>query len=272
VRTEDDLNQVLADLAAGRSFRKVLEPFAVNDAIAEGDGVAGWYNYAEAERRFRIPRRVFFAAELKHTLPPVRLPKGWQIYSFVDEREGELLAYYEQVRRIVHERQWDAINQQELELLKHKYAVDFNSEALDRLFVVVKAKPIRTAALSDRDGKIKLYTYDGGEMDLTTALKNLRQQGLSGPLPAQQVAAEVFEELLLRPLLFEREAIERGWAQEDDFLAWRQEMHNKIVLNALMDRKIEAGVKVSEMEAQEYYQENKSKFYTPDRVTIRELT
>ncbi|MBT6211545.1 MAG: hypothetical protein HOI35_16195, partial [Woeseia sp.] len=125
VRTEDDLNQVLADLAAGRSFKEVLEPFAVNDAIAEGDGVVGWYNYAEAERRFRIPRRAFFAAELKRTLPPVRLPKGWQIYSFLDEREGELQAYYEQVRRIVYERQWDAINQQELELLKHKYAVEF---------------------------------------------------------------------------------------------------------------------------------------------------
>ena len=272
VRTEDDLNQVLADLVAGRSFREVLEPFAVNDAIAEGDGVVGWYNYAEAERRFRIPRRAFFAAELKNTLSPVRLPKGWQVYSFVDEREGELQAYYEQVKRIVYERQWDAINQQELELLKHKYSAEFNPEAVKRLFEVTGPKPIRTADLSDRDGKIKLYTYDGGEMDLTTALKNLRQQGLSGPLPAQQVAAEVFEELLLRPLLFEREAIERGWAQEDAFLAWRQEMHNKIVLNALMDRKIEAGVNVSEMEAQEYYQENKSKFYTPDRVTIRELT
>jgi parvulin-like peptidyl-prolyl isomerase len=271
VRTEDDLNQVLADLAAGRSFREVLEPFAVNDAIAEGDGVVGWFNYAEAERRFRIPRRAFFAAELKRTLPPVRLPKGWQIYSFLDEREGELQAYYEQVRRIVYERQWDAINQQELELLKHKYAVEFNPEALQQLFAVIGAKPIRTAALSDGDGKIKLYTYVGGEMDLIMALNNLRQQGLSGPLPAQQVAADVFEELLLRPLLFEREASERGWAQEEEFLAWKQEMHNKIVLNALMDRNLDTGVNVSEVEAREYYQANKSKFYTPDRVTIREL-
>ena len=272
VRTEDDLNRVLADLAEGRTFIEVLEPFAVNDAIAEGDGVVGWFNYAEAERRFRVPRRAFFAAELEHTQSPVRLPKGWQIYSFVDAREGELQAYYEQVRRIVYERQWDAINQQELELLKHKYAVDFNSGALQRLFEVFGSKPIRTVALSEGDGKIKLYSFDGGEMDLATALKNLRQQGLSGPLPAQQNATDIFEELLLRPLLFEREASERGWAQEEEFLSWKQEMHDKIVLNALMDRNIEAGVKVSEGEAHEYYQANKSKFYTPDRVVIRELT
>ena len=41
VRTEDDLNLVVTDLAAGRSFVEVLEPFATNDAIAEGDGVVG---------------------------------------------------------------------------------------------------------------------------------------------------------------------------------------------------------------------------------------
>ena len=272
VRTEDDLNLVVTDLAAGRSFVEVLEPFATNDAIAEGDGVVGWYNYAEAERRYRIPRRVFFSAELENILEPVRLPKGWQIYSFLDEREGEIGAYYEQVRRIVYERQWDAINQQELELLKHKYTVQFHSEALQQLFAMVGAKPIRTVALSDRDGKVELYTYEGGEMDLTMALKNLREQGLAGPLPAQEAAGEVFEELLLRPLLFEREAIDRGWAQEEEFVDWKQTIHNKIVLNALVDLKVEAGGDVSEAEAHEYYEENKSKFRTPDRVVIRELT
>ena len=77
---------MLAGLAEGRPFTALLEPFAPNDAIAEGDGVVGWFNYADAERRFLIPRRIFFALDVDQVSEPVRLPRGWQIFRFLDER------------------------------------------------------------------------------------------------------------------------------------------------------------------------------------------
>ncbi|HIG52720.1 MAG TPA: hypothetical protein EYG11_22115 [Candidatus Latescibacteria bacterium] len=104
----------MAELAEGRPFAELLEPFAPNDAIAEGDGVVGWFNYADAERRFLIPRRVFFALALDQVAEPVRLPRGWQIFRFLDERTPDLQDYYQEVRRLVQQRQWQAGNREDI--------------------------------------------------------------------------------------------------------------------------------------------------------------
>ena len=133
VRTPEDRDRVLAGLAEGRPFAAVLEPFAPNDAIAEGDGVVGWFNYADAERRFLIPRRIFFALDVDQVSEPVRLPRGWQIFRFLDERTPDLQDYYQEGRRLVQERQWQAANREDLELLKNKHAVKFHPQELTRL-------------------------------------------------------------------------------------------------------------------------------------------
>jgi hypothetical protein len=206
VRTAEDRDRVLAGLAEGRPFAELLEPFAPNDAIAEGDGVVGWFNYADAERRFLIPRRVFFSLALDQVSEPVRLPRGWQIFRFLDERTPELQDYYQKVLRLVQQRQWQAGNREELELLKNEHAVKFHPQALTRLLDRMRGSTIRAVSLSPEEGKEALYSFAGGAMDLNEAVENLRSQGLSGSPPDQTAARSLFEELLLRPMLFERAA------------------------------------------------------------------
>ena len=183
VRTEEDMRQVLAGFDQGRDFSEIVAPFAVNDAIAEGDGIVGWFNYAESERRFRIPRRVFFSAQLHDFPDPIRLTRGWQIYSFVDERQGDLEGYFEEVRRVVYEREWDSANSRELELLKHKHSVEFHIDTLQKLFDLFGNRPLRSSELSIQDADLSLYTYGGDEMTLGTVMSSLHAQGMSGPLP-----------------------------------------------------------------------------------------
>jgi len=271
VRTEEDMRQVLAGFDQGRDFYEIVAPVGVNDAIAEGDGIVGWFNYAESERRFRIPRRVFFSAQLHDFPDPIRLTRGWQIYSFVDERQGDLEGYFEEVRRVVYEREWDSANSRELELLKHKHSVEFHIDTLQKLFDLFGNRPLRSSELSIQDAALSLYTYGGDEMTLGTVMSSLHAQGMSGPLPEYDRAAKIFEDLLLRPALFALEATDRGWAAEPEFLAWHEKMHRKTLITNLFDRRVKAKVNVSDEEVKEYYARNKARFRTLPTVTIREL-
>ncbi len=272
VRTPEDRDRVLAGLAEGRPFAALLEPFAPNDAIAEGDGVVGWFNYADAERRFLIPRRIFFALDVDQVSEPVRLPRGWQIFRFLDERTPDLQDYYQEVRRLVQQRQWQAANREELELLKNKHAVKFHPQALTRLLDRMRGSTIQAVSLSPEEGQEALYSFADGAMDLNEVVANLRSQGLSGPPPDRTAARRLFAELLLRPMLFERAAKERGWDQEEEFSTWYQQQRKKVVLNSLMDGEAKAQVRLGVEEVEEYYTANKDRFRTLPQVKIRELS
>ena len=266
VRTPQDRDRVLAGLAAGRPFAELLAPFAANDAIAEGDGVVGWFTYAEAERRFHIPRRVFFSLALDQVAEAVRLPRGWQIFRFVDERTPELEDYYTEVQRLVQQRQWQAANREELELLKSKYAVEVHPQVLQQLLDRLRDSTIEAG------GQEPLYSFAGGALDVDAAVASLRAQGLSGPPPDAVAAGEIFEGLLLKPLLFERVARERGWDQEQEFTVWYGQQREKLVLNTLMNGEARAQVQLADGEVEAYYAANIERFYTLPQVEIRELS
>ena len=271
VRSDEDMRRVLEGLENGRPFAELVAPFAVNDAIAEGDGVVGWFNHAESERRFRIPRRLFFSVQSREFPEPIRLSRGWQIYTFVDEREGELAEYYEEVRRVVYEREWDAANRRELELIKHKHGAELHTNALRKLYDHLNGRPLRVADLSSEDAALSLYTYGSEAMTLDNVVRNLQATGVSGPLPQYERAVEVFEKLLLRPALFAREAAEEGWEEEPEFVAWFGKMRKKALLTSLMERRVKSKIHVSEEEVKDYYKHNSSQFKTLPSVTIREL-
>jgi peptidyl-prolyl cis-trans isomerase C len=272
VRSAKDRDRVLAELAAGQAFTELLEPFAPNDAIAEGDGVVGWFNYADAERRFRIPQRIFFSLALDQVAEPVQLPRGWQIFRFLDERTPELQDYYPEVRRLVQQRKWQAGNREELELLKNKHAVKFHPQALTQLLDNMRGSTIRAVSLSPEQGKEALYTFADGTMDLNEAVGNLLAQGLSGAPPESTVARALFEDLLLKPMLFERAAKERGWDQDEEFTVWYQQQRKKVILNSLMNGEAKAKVRLNDGEVEEYYAANRDRFRTSAQVKIREVS
>lgn len=270
VRTAADRDRVLAELAKGRPFAELVDEFAPNDAIAEGDGVVGWFNGSEAERRFLIPRRVFFTLDLDNVAPPVRLSRGWQIYRFLDERTPELAAYQQEVFRLVRDRKWQAGNREEFEQLKHQYAVQMHGEALGVLIDVLRKRQADQRN-SSVDAQV-LFSLNDGQMTVGEAVGYLQAQGASGPPPDSVFALRLFEDLLLRPLLFERVARERGWDREDAFVGWRKQEKNKMILTELMARETAASKSFSEDSVRVFYDANKERFIIPREVRIRELS
>lgn len=266
VRTPEDRDRVLAELAAGRSFAESLDPFVVNDAIAEGDGVVGWFNGSEAERRFLIPRRVFFTLPLNEVAEPVRLSRGWQIYRFLEERTPELADYYQEVYRLVRDRKWKAANQEELEQLKHKYGVQLHQGALEGLLDRMRNR----SAGADGEDEV-LYSMADGVLNIGQATAILRSQGLAGPPPDPTEAARLFDDMLLRPLLFERAARAKGWHEESEFEAWYEREEKKRILMALMASETTAKVQIADGEVEAFYAAEKGRFRTPLKVIIREL-
>lgn len=270
VRTPEDRDRVLAGLSEGRSFAEVLTPFAPNDAIAEGDGVVGWFNYADAERRFQIPRRVFFSLAEGQMAEPVHLPRGWQVFRFLNERKPELADYQQEVQRLVQQRQWKARNAEELELLKSQFAAQTHPQALELFVGRLRESTIHAATFSAAEGQTALYSFAGGAMDLNTAVAMLRAQGLSGP-PPPSAAGALFEDLLFKPLLFELAAREKGWDQEAEFIIWYEQQRKKVLLNTLMAAETKAKIQVNDAEVEAFYEGNKERFRTMKRVDIREL-
>lgn len=270
VRSEADRDRVLSELAAGRSFAELVDEFAPNDAIAEGDGVVGWFNGSEAERRFLIPRRVFFTVGLDEVAPPVRLSRGWQIYRFLDERTPELATYQQEVYRLVRDRKWQAGNREEFEQLKHRYGVEVRAEAMGALIDALRKRRADKLDVAT-DGQV-LFSLSEGQMTVGEGIDYLKAQGASGPPPDSVFAQRLFEDLLLRPLLFERVAQERGWNREDEFVGWHQQEKNKLILTALMARETVASQAFDEGEVHAFYEANKSRFVIPREVRIRELS
>ncbi len=267
VRTAEERDRVLAALADGEAFASVLDPFATNDAIAEGDGVVGWFNGAEAERRFQIPQRAFFSLEQNSIAAPVRLSRGWQIYRFIDERTAELDSYYQEVRRRVRDRKWKAETRQEIERLKREYQVQVSEDGVARLQEFMSTRTTRKAEAPQVD----LYTFKQGGLDVPSAVNYLRVQGIAGSLPSGSAALGVIEEVLLKPLLFEKAARELGWDRESEVVAWVEREREKQVLTVLMARETSEKIQLTESEVTAFYEANSERFVVPQQVVIRQL-
>ncbi|NKB69128.1 MAG: hypothetical protein GKR89_18825 [Candidatus Latescibacteria bacterium] len=272
VRTDEDRDKVLSQLRAGRPFGELIGPFAPNDAIAEGDGLVGWFNHPEAQRRFRIPPRVFFSLPQGQVAEPVRLSRGWQIFRFTEERTPPFEDYYEEVVRLVRKKQWKARNREELELLQRKSAARLHPDGLQQLLDRLQGRPLKALGWTPDFNGQALYSFDGGALSLEQAVPLLRHYGLAGPLPDSSAAIEMFGETLLRPLLFAREARGRGWDQEAEFSDWYAHQKKKVLLTQLMNKKTRVQGELDGEAVKVYYGANKERFKTIPQVKIRQLT
>lgn len=268
VRTSDELDEVLGQLRDGTSFEDMARKFAANDLYArDGDGIVGWMGQSKV-RQLAIPQRVFSSLPVGQVAEPLRLPGGWQIYRFAEDRKAESADYWEEIHRVLQGEEREAEIQKEFEALSRKYGLRVHTEVLQLLL-----ERLLSARQLDAGEKGRaLYSFSEEKLTLGDYVADLKAMGFTGVLHDSAHVVEFAKRASLRSRLMAAAAREQGWEREEAFAEWYELKRRGLVLRQLMAEETAGKLQPSEAAVVAYYEREKDRLRSPQQVEIREVS
>jgi len=272
VRTSEALDEVLGQLRAGTSFEDLAHKFAANDLYArDGDGIVGWMGLTQLPR-VAIPPRLFSSLPVGQIAVPLRLPGGWQIYRFVEDRQAEIADYWEEVQEILKDERREAEMQKEFEALSRTHGLRLHAEVLQLLLERLGGRPLSALQLGEDEKRRALYSFSEEELTLGDYVADLKSKGLTDVLHDSAHVVAFAQRASLRPRLMAAVARQQGWDREEGFAAWYERKHRELTLRQLMAEETAGKLQPSEAAVVAYYEQEKDRLRSPEQVTIREVS
>jgi hypothetical protein len=267
--SERDALSVLEQLEAGTPFTDLAREHSGNDPSADETGKIGWIGLTGL-KPFLIQAQAFRSIALNEPRL-IRLgPTVWQVVRFEADREAQIQTYRQPVLNLLTtEHRWRH-TEEKAEVLGQTYGARYHPEAVQ---TQVRRVTERRQDLSLEEGKQPLYTFAGGDT-ITAAefLTRIREtRGSAAVTDSARIVNMLAKKELLHPYLFNREASELGWDEEEQFLAWRSHTHTGLLLEHLMQTEADAGLDTSEENLRTYYEGHSEEFAVGETVMIEEV-
>ena len=272
VRTSEELDEVLGQLRDGTSFEDLARKFAANDLYArDGDGIVGWMGQLKV-RQLAIPQRVFSSLPVGQVAEPLRLPGGWQIYRFAEERKAEIAEYWEEVHRVLQREERKAEIQKEFEALSRRYGLRLHTEVLQLLLERLGTRPLSALQLDAGEKGRALYSFSEEKLTLGDYVADLKAMGFTDVLHDSAHVVEFAKRVSLRSRLMVAAAREQGWEREEAFAEWYERKRRGLVLRQLMAEETAGKLQPGEAAVVAYYEREKDRLRSPEQVEIREVS
>ena len=273
VRTEEELDEVLGQLRSGTPFEDLARKFAAYDLYArDGDGIVGWMGLTQLPR-VAIPARVFSTLPVGHIAAPLRLPGGWQIYRFDEDRQAEIADYWEEVQERLRKERREVEAQKEFEALSRTHGLRLHTEVLQLLLERLGGRPLRALQLGEDEKRRALYSFSEQELTLGDYVEDLKSRGIGDVLHDSTHVVGFAQRISLRSRLMATAARQQGWDKEEGFAAWYQRKRRELIIRQLMAEETADKLQPSEAAIVAYYEKEKDRLLrSPEQVQIREVS
>lgn len=264
--TRQEAEQALAEIRAGKSFAEVARQRSLDRQTAAKGGAFDQY-YAFDRVSDQIYEKVFKQLQVGQISEPFRTPQGYEIVKILDKKQVDYEKYRPVIMRGVIMQELTERKAAHIAALMDSLEAHIEPAGLKRLQEAFKASPGHPA-LSPQEGMGALYRFAGGQLTLAEALPWLVSQ--QGGLDSARV-----EDLLRRKALPEavlaRVAEQEGFAAYPEVERQYRREHERRLLEALWQEKLEKEVVATAEEARAHYQAHPQFYQAPEEIVIQEI-
>jgi parvulin-like peptidyl-prolyl isomerase len=266
VSTRQDLENVLAGLAAGEKFADMARKHSLDKASAQLGGELGFVG-PDLASRLQVPLDVFLSLPQDQVSTPLSSGRQWHIVKFTQDRPVSFDQVSSTVEaRVRQERSDDAV-EEHYEQLARQMRVSLDLEGLHEVVTAYRSRAPKALTGSP----IVLYGYDEGSLTVGSAQAMFARMNQTQGLADSAQAVATLRKTVLRPFLMDEAARRAGVLDEPELRLYGQRQRLDSELEALRRVAIKDKAEPSEEQVRQYYDEHPELFHHERSVWAEEL-
>ncbi len=262
-KTEEEARETLALLQDGADFAKLARERSIAPDAARGGDLRQFFGPSDM-----VPA---LAEGLFHLEPgeysePIQTIEGWEVLMVLDKRRLPLGEVHHRARtRILHDA-YQAKYDSLVASLEEHYEVDWSDDGL-----AAALRTMEKGAVEHDPGDMDVVSFRGGSIDLNDVVRAHRKHRVKTRLDDRGGMVTLIRRFILADSLICQVALDRGWDQEPEFRAWKEERRRELMATELHRQEVGNRVSVSQEEARRYYDQNPGSFDLPDHLYLTEV-
>lgn len=269
-RTRSRAEAALAALRAGRAFEEVAEEFSEDPPSAARGGEMPYYY----SRRNATPavRDTLFRLQVGQVSGLVPIPRGYEIFKVLDERQVGYEKVEDQVRKELFQERLGARRQTFLESLARQFGLEPIPQGLGVLMGILRqGQQQGRFYLSPADAAQPLFRDHRGEVALGEAVAQSPTLHQGRGLDDSLKVVEVLQREVLAPRLLALRARELKIDAEPEFAAWLKKKEEEALILAARRLATAQEAAVSDQEVRHYYEEHREDYRTAVSTDVVEV-
>ncbi|NKB69612.1 MAG: hypothetical protein GKR89_21285 [Candidatus Latescibacteria bacterium] len=265
--TEEEAWEIVKALKQGADFAELARQRSRSAKDAEYGG--------DLRQYFGPDDAATILAETVFDLPvggfsdPIRTRDGYEVVKILEEQEISLASVRNKIGRFLHLKQFVEKRNRYLEELEGKFGLQYHDEGIVALLQAgAKGDPLSAEAK-----KLSLVGFPR-EQAISTGHGAGVLKRTGRPLSSLKDSLDVVRALRARLMvdsLLVREARERGLDKEEDFLAYKENTYQKILVGLVRKREVLEKIVVDDEEVKIQYKRDKDKYTLPARASLSEI-
>jgi parvulin-like peptidyl-prolyl isomerase len=266
VPTRQELENVLAGLAAGEKFADLARKHSLDTASAQLGGELGFVG-PDLASRLQVPLDVFLSLPQDQVSTPLSSGRQWHVVKFTQERPVSFDQVSSTIETRVRQERSDHAVEEHYEQLERQMRVSLELEGLREVLTAYRSRAPKALTGSP----IVLYRYDEGSLTVGSAQAMFARMNQTQGLADSAQAVATMRKMVLRPFLLDEAARRAGILDEPELRLYGQRQRLDSELEALRRVAIKGKAEPSEEQARQYYDEHPELFHHERSVWAEEL-
>ncbi len=264
VRTRAEIDAISGQLRQGASFEDLARKHSLDTRSAANGGELGFVD-AEIAHRVHVPRDVFVQLPTGAVSEPLAAGTSWHLVRFTEERPTDLEDYRQRLQDELFAVGLQRAEAEEIETLRVRYGITLLDEGFSHLLEAYRLR--QTAGLDTSS----LDLYQGQDLTITVGEAQKALFGRVKVLSPPARARVILEQIVLRPLLFERAAREQELIEAAELERRHRRLLEDALLEAMRRQETAGALEVSEIEVRQYYDNHPELFVHERSLWAEEL-
>lgn len=260
--TEEEAREILAELRGGADFAELARERSIADDAARGGDLREYFG---PEGMVPVLREALFEMETGELSEPVRTARGWEVLTVLEKRRLPFNRVREQILRQLRFEASRVKHDSLVAELEERYAVEWPSGGVAAALRAIQD----SAAVVDADRPV--VVHEEGDIDIGEVVRTCGERAARRlPADSAAVVAHIRRSMLADSLIVQS-ARDRGWDEDPEFVAWRDERRRELMASELYKREVQERVQVSMEDARGYYEEYPGVFEIPGNLHLTEV-
>jgi peptidyl-prolyl cis-trans isomerase C len=265
-KARPDLEQAVAELAAGTPFGEVASRYSITPDAVNG-GELGWLR-VESIRHMGLPDSLFRDLPLGALSPVLPHSAGFCVVRFTEERPVSYFDFRDEILQELQEERLGEARAARAEQLADKYDWDLHEPGLRLL--LEKGQPLATLELTPEEERTPLFEFAGGQVPLGELLDQLKNRNINAATDSSTLV-QLAERFLLQPYIFAAAVRHEELIDREALKTVRQQLREEVVLSQLRQQKVVASITIAPEAVRRYYDEQTERFRRRDQIDVAEV-
>ncbi|MBI2504102.1 MAG: peptidyl-prolyl cis-trans isomerase [Candidatus Latescibacteria bacterium] len=266
VKTREEIDAVLKELRAGRSFAEVARAHSLDERSAKQGGELGFIGRDMALRLY-IPLEVFASLPTGQVSQPLQASKSWHVVRFTEDRTASYEKNRSYLEARLSEERARQVEEEHCELLGESFQARLDPAGLREIAGAYRQEDPTPLAASSTP----LYRYDQGTLEIAEAQETLRRLRIFLGLADSAQAVSILKRFVLNPFLLKEAARRAGLYEAPEILQLEKRAQENVLLEAVRKTAITQHLSTSEEEVRHYYDNRPEVFHHEEAVWVEEL-